>query len=118
MPTNRQAWEPTGRTGAASRQSANSLHGTERSATNKLAWKKEKPKKRKKECKTEGVNRATRKVFWGKYSFRAKRGKEDFPQKPEGLDLAGARREANFAIPFWLCSFCKAVFLSKSPSIH
>ena len=67
--------------------------------------KKEKPKKRKKECKTEGVNRATRKFFWKKYSFRAKRGKEDFFQKPEGLDLAGARREAIFAIPFWLIRF-------------
>jgi hypothetical protein len=62
------------------------------------------------------VNRATRKVFWGKYSFRAQRGKEDFPQKPEGLDLAGARREAIFAIPFWLWSFCKAVYLTNYTS--
>ena len=88
MPTKHRAQEPTGRTEWAGRSGANSQHGTERSATNKLAWKKGKPKKRKKECKTIGVNRATRKVFWGKYSFRAKRGKEDFPQKPEGLDLA------------------------------
>ena len=78
----------------------------EHSAANKLAPRKKKNrKKRKKECKTEGVNRATRKVFWKKYSFRAKRGKEDFFQKPEGLDLAGARREAIFAIPFWLIRF-------------
>ena len=55
-----------------------------------LTPEKRKPEKekRKKERKTVRVNRATRKVFWKKYSFRAKRGKEDFFQKPEGLDLA------------------------------
>ena len=60
----------------------------ERSATDTTGPGKKKTRKRKKERKTVRVNRATRKVFWKKYSFRAKRGKEDFFQKPEGLDLA------------------------------
>ena len=47
-----------------------------------------------------------RQGFLGKNTlFERSEERKIFSQKPEGLDLARARREATFAFPFWLSLF-------------